>query len=421
MLSAIVQGSTKTRKKSQKRTQFFLPSVKSTVNEVEVYLYRSVYNFLLLSEFFACLPYGVHRHLPTSKLSDHILKLLHVTWCTVIYAILVVNIYSEYTLSNIDLPTVQKPLYFAEYIVYLGHVLQIILATYWAHHKCARFLRTIAEFDHKLISFGKQPQYQQLRRFIRSHLGLITLYLISTLIVDYFYSDCNILNYIRSVIVYLLPNLIICCSLVQYYTLLYAITQRAIWLNEILHSELTQKKDPRDLRQRLQSIRILYSALQVFTKEVNNSFALSLVLVYIGSVTNLSVNVFLIYKYVDDTNNSTFSWIMYSVIWTAMHISKMFLILYYNYGVQGQKKQTAIIMNEIELQNSEMEETVTQFTLQLIINTRTNIVCGVAELNMNFITSLLVTMSTVFIFLLQYDITYEAITQTHKSGSPNRI
>ncbi|XP_017475505.1 PREDICTED: putative gustatory receptor 59f [Rhagoletis zephyria] len=78
-------------------------------------------------------------------------------------------------------------------------------------------------------------------------------------------------------------------------------------------------------------------------------------------------------------------------------------------------------MNEIEGQNSEMEETITHFILQLIINTRTNVVCGVVELNMNFITSLLVGTSTIFIFLLQYDITYEALTQTHKSGSRSQM
>ncbi|XP_018784729.1 PREDICTED: putative gustatory receptor 59f [Bactrocera latifrons] len=101
-----------------------------------------------------------------------------------------------------------------------------------------------------------------------------------------------------------------------------------------------------------------------------------------------------------------------------MHIAKMFLILYYNQSIQNQNSNTILIMNEIGGQNTEMEDTVTHFVLQLTINTRTNVVCGVAELNLKFITTLITAMSTVFIFLLQYDITYEALKLTHNSVSP---
>ncbi|CAD7014246.1 unnamed protein product [Ceratitis capitata] len=230
---------------------------------------------------------------------------------------------------------------------------------YLARDKCRRFLRTIAEFDLALMSFGKKPKYQRLKSFIGAHLFLIFIFLITTAVVDYFYRDCVVASSIRSLTVYLLPNLILCVSLVQYYTLLYAIAQRSIRLNEILHEEISRQKCSRTL----QRIRLLYSALQVFTKDVNSAFAPSMVL----------------------------------------------------------KNSTILIINEIgRTQNKEVEETVTHFVLQLTINTRTNVVCGVAELNLSFITTLLMAMSTVFIFLLQYDITYEALTLTHSTGGPIR-
>ncbi|XP_017475506.1 PREDICTED: putative gustatory receptor 59f [Rhagoletis zephyria] len=339
MLSAIVyKQKSSNQVKPLKKSPPNSSSEQITVNVLETRLYRSVHVLLILSELFVCLPYGAHRRLPTttSSCSDKILMLLHITWSIGIYVSLVFTIYGEYTQSDKDLPTVQKPLFFCEYLVYLVHLFQILLSTYWARQKCRRFLHTIAEFDYKLISFGRPPEYQQLNRFIRAHLYLILLYVVATAVVDYFYTAGIMTHFIRSLAVYLLPNLVLCFSLVQYYTLLYAIAQRIIWLNEILHAELSLKTSARVLREKLQDIRLSYSTLQIFTKEVNNSFALSLVLVYIGSFTNLSVNLFLLYKYLDDASNSTFSWIMYSLVWTSMHIGKMFCILYFNYGVQSQ-------------------------------------------------------------------------------------
>ncbi|XP_004526066.1 putative gustatory receptor 59f [Ceratitis capitata] len=418
MLPSIVRGS-RIKRKSQKIRPFFFGPVGQhiTVDVLETDLYRVVQHFLLLSVFFVALPYGAHQYMPTNRSSDHFLLFLHIVWCICIYICLVFAVYGEYTQTLMSLPTIQKPLYFAEYLIYLIHIFHIAFMGYLARDKCRRFLRTIAEFDLALMSFGKKPKYQRLKSFIGAHLFLIFIFLITTAVVDYFYRDCVVASSIRSLTVYLLPNLILCVSLVQYYTLLYAIAQRSIRLNEILHEEISRQKCSRTL----QRIRLLYSALQVFTKDVNSAFAPSMVLVYVGSFSNASVNLFLIYKYVDDIQGVAVWWILYSVIWTILHITKMFLILFYNYDVQRQKNSTILIINEIgRTQNKEVEETVTHFVLQLTINTRTNVVCGVAELNLSFITTLLMAMSTVFIFLLQYDITYEALTLTHSTGGPIR-
>ncbi|XP_037818281.1 putative gustatory receptor 59f [Lucilia sericata] len=73
----------------------------------------------------------------------------------------------------------------------------------------------------------------------------------------------------------------------------------------------------------------------------------------------------------------------------------------------------------MKFEHRSVEPTLRLFILQLMSDTRSNFICGLAALNMNFITSLLVAISTLFIFLVQYDITYEALTKTHNSGRPN--
>lgn len=336
MLPTIVHGSSN-KGKIQQRSQFSQSYKHTSVDGLETQLYRAVNYFLLLSEIFVSLPYDAHQHVPTdNNKKPNIWLILHIIWCIIIYASLIVAIYSEYTQVNIDLPTIHKPLYFGEYLVYIVHIFHIMISSYWGRHKCHRFLRTLADFDYNLVNFEKQPKYERLTCFLKAHVFLVVLFAIATVSVNYFYSNGIFLNYTRSLVVYLLPNLILSISLIQYYTLLYAIAQRSRRFNEILHAELSQKNSPRIFNERLQRIRLLYSTLQVFTKEVNNSFGFSVVLVYIGSFTNLAVNIFLIYKYVDAGNMSAISWIFYLLVWTTMHIAKMFLILYYNHNIQSQ-------------------------------------------------------------------------------------
>lgn len=337
MSPTIVRGSSnKGKLRQSRRSQSSPPHKHTSIDDLETQLYGAVHYFLLLSEIFVSLPYDAHRHLPTDNNNKRIWIILHIVWCIFIYASLIVAIHIEYTQLNIDLPTIRKPLYIFEYMIFIAHIFLIVFSSYWARHKCSRFLRITAEFDYNLSNFGRQPKYQCLTRFLKAHVFLVVLFICFAASVDYIYSNCIIVNYTRSLTVYLLPNVILSISLIQYYTLLYAIAQRSRRLNQILHAELSQKYNPRILNETLQRIRQLYSAFLAFTKEVNNTFSFSVVLIYLGSFTNLSINIFLIYKYMDEANESSRFLIFYSMVWVTMHIAKMFLILYYNYGIQRQ-------------------------------------------------------------------------------------
>ncbi|XP_067632473.1 putative gustatory receptor 59f isoform X1 [Eurosta solidaginis] len=422
MLPAIVHGSSY-NKKSVQKTQALLNTPTKPINadELEASLYRSMYTFLIISEICICRPYGAHQHKPTNSRCDQLLLLLQLIWSILIYVILIVAMYSEFTQSNVDLPTVQKPLYLCEYIFYLLHTFYIIFTSFSCHHRIRRLIRTIAEFDETLsCSFDNtHSNYNRLTRFLRIHMLFILLYFIVTVIVIYFYCKGEFIPYIRALASYVVSNTILCFSLIQYYTFLYVTSQRANRLNKILIVEFSQKASSKVLWQKLQRIRLLYSALQVFTKDVNNLYAPSVVLIYIGSITNFSVNLFLLYKLLDETNELRLVWIMFSGVWSCLHIAKMFLIIYYNCRVEEQKSNAMLLMNEIKAQNAEMEESVTHFTMQLAINTRSNVVCGVAVLDMSFVTSILVGVTTLFIFLLQYDITYDALMQTRIAANLN--
>ncbi|XP_023302910.2 putative gustatory receptor 59f [Lucilia cuprina] len=366
---------------------------------------------------------GVHKPRSDIKQRDLILYRLHVIWCLSIYSILAFCVYDEYTLSNIELPTVQKPLYFSEYLVYLIHLLELIRVINFRRETYWKFQIFVVDFDRILYDMKMSLNYRDLQAFLNWHMTLIILHLVSTIIIGYYYNEGKIINFLRTNTVYILPNVIIHISLLQYYALLFMVYKRGEKLLEYLEKLLNTSsyKDMWNFRHQLHLLRNLFAKLDEFTKVINDHFSISILLVYFGSFVNLSVNVFLLYKYLNAWDNSNPAWTIYSLAWTFMHIGKMFLILYYNQNVQNVKSKATVLLSSMKFEHRSVESTLRLFILQLMSDTRSNFVCGLAALNMNFITSLLVAISTLFIFLVQYDITFEALTRTHNSGKPNNI
>lgn len=304
---------------------------------LEMRLYRTTRRLMIISQVFLCAPTAVHKPKIPEGCAGKCLYYLHLIWFIGLYVGLVACVYDEYTSSNIELPTVQKPLYFSEYLVYLIHLLEIMFSIYLGRENFWKFFAFIVDFDLILADLKVSHNYKGLKYFLQLHLSLIVVHFICTLVVGYFYSDGILLNFLRTSAVYIIPNIIIQISLIHYYALLYVTAERSDKLYHVLDKILLNAKfcGVSALRQQLHFIRSLYAKLEQFTRDINDAFSYSIVLVYVGSFINISVNIFLLYKYFNNWSNSDLAWIAYSAVWTCMHIGKMTLILYYNENVQS--------------------------------------------------------------------------------------
>ncbi|XP_075168132.1 putative gustatory receptor 59f [Haematobia irritans] len=399
-------------------------SINDKHDEVQMRLYQTTQKLLRISQIFLCAPTAVHKpKKPHDSPRDKFLYCFHLVWCISLYFGLAACVYDEYTTSNMDLPTVQKPLYFSEYLIYLVHILEIIVRIYKGREKFWSFYDSIVDFDCKLVDFKLPVNYKNLGFFIRLHLALIVLHFTLTLIVGYFYSDGVWLSFFRTSTVYVIPNMIIQLSLIHYYAMLFGIGERLDKLFVLLDQLLLDSAnyDVPTLRSRLHTVRYLYTKLEQLTHDVNTGFSYSIVLIYVGSFINISINIFLLYKYFNEWNTADLAWTAYSAVWTCMHIAKMTLILYYNENIQNKKTKTLHLLSTFRYDDMALEPPIRHFMLQLMSDTRSNVICGMAALNLNFITSLLVAISTLFIFLVQYDITFEALTKTHNPPKPHSI
>ncbi|KAM7343143.1 putative gustatory receptor 59f [Cochliomyia hominivorax] len=390
--------------------------------KLEELFFKATRDFLIVAQIFLSAPMGIHKPRKIIQQRDLILYRLHVIWCLSVYVFLAFCVHDEYTLSNIELPTLQKPLYFSEYLVYLIHLMELIRLINFRREMFWNFHIFILDFDRILINMNIRIKYEKLNRFLRFHLSLVLVHLICCIIIGYFYNEGIIINFLRTNTVYILPNVIIHISLVHYYALLYFIGKRGEIIYHLLENLLktSSANDIWNFRHQLHLLRSLLAKLEEFTKIVNDHFSISILLVYFGSFINISVNIFLLYKYLNSWDNANLAWTIYSVAWTIMHIGKMFLILYYNQIILNMKSNAAVLISSYKFEHQGVESTFRLLIYQLTSDTRSNYVCGLAALNMNFVTSLLVAISTLFIFLVQYDITFEALTKTHNSGRPKQ-
>lgn len=304
--------------------------------QLERIFFKTNRYFLIISQIFLSAPMGIHKPRKIIKQKDLILYRLHVIWCLTIYILLAICVYDEYTLSNIELPTIQKPLYFSEYLVYLVHLLEIIRLINFRREMFWNFQNFILDFDCNLMNMNNvRICYRDLHRFLQYHIILIVIHTICCVTTGYFYNEGKIVNFLRTNTVYILPNLVIHISLVQYYALLYYIYKRGDIVYELLEKLLqtSSSNDVWNFRHQLHLLRAMLAKLDEFTKTVNDHFSISIILVYFGSFINISVNIFLLYKYLNSWDTSNPAWTIYSIFWILMHIGKMFLILYYNQNI----------------------------------------------------------------------------------------
>ncbi|KAL9914361.1 gustatory receptor 59f [Glossina fuscipes fuscipes] len=109
-----------------------------------------------------------------------------------------------------------------------------------------------------------------------------------------------------------------------------------------------------------------------------------------------------------------FVWMAYAIVEICVQFARVSLLLHYNQGVQNQKRRAVVLFTSFRHINERLEPTIGRFITQLSADPRNHIICGIIPLKMNVMMAMFVMVSTLFIFLVQYDITYEALMNAEK-------
>ncbi|XP_032591563.1 putative gustatory receptor 59f [Drosophila grimshawi] len=271
-------------------------------------------------------------------------------------------------------------------------------------HKIEEVFDTIGQFD---LASGYIVERWHIRRFVCYQLMFVLIFTGCSVPITFLSSNGSFLRFLTNTSSYVLPNILSGISFVLYYTLLQGIYLRLHCLVESLEVEV--KRGPLIRRAAIQQLRWQHIRLLHFTKVVNQTFEVSVLLIYVSSLINFNTNLFLIYKTIENPDGATGIWFSYTSLWLLLQIGKMFYILYFNHNVQQEHTSCLALLMKVRTDSDELLETIHHFILQLQTNVRAHVACGLFEMDYKLIPALLMTTASLFIFLLQYDITFKAL------------
>ncbi|XP_060651423.1 putative gustatory receptor 59f [Drosophila nasuta] len=326
------------------------------------------------------------------------------SWLIVLYAWLCFAAYWELLHGNIKLSDLEQKFYGIESMTYLIHVPCImILSVSWKQKICAVFDR-IAQFD---LASGYIVERRNIGPCIRKHL-LVVLILTSCYIpISYCFCQYEVNRTIIDLSTFVLPNILSGISFIPYFIMLQGVCRRMHCITVTLEAELRQEFPIQ--RDHLNQLRWQHINLLQFTKAVNQTFGVSILCVYVSSFFNVNTNLFLAYKNIENPDVSDWAWWTYILLWLFMHSAKVFIILFFNQAIQQEQTNCLTLLSKFQACSEDLLEAINHFMLQLQANVRAYVACGLIVLDYKFITALLMATTNVFIFFLQYEITYQAL------------
>ncbi|XP_070850685.1 putative gustatory receptor 59f [Drosophila suzukii] len=334
-------------------------------------------------------------------------RLIHLLWMIIWYGNFAMASYVEFVLITINRVSLDRYLNSIESAVYVIHIFVIMLLTWQWRNSIPKVIKSIIRSD---MERGYAIDCQRTKRFIRLQLFLVGTFTCLAVILDVWSKKFVISESLLSINSYVLPNIITSLSFIQYYLLLQGIAWRQRKVTENLEREIFHLLNPR--KAEIQRFRLHHADLTNFTRLVNRTFQYSIVLLFVGCFLNFNLVLFLVYQGIENPTITDLGKWIYMLLWLAMHLGKVCSILYFNQKIKNEQSKCLTLLSAVSCSGNDLQDIINHFILQMRTNIRQHVVGGVIDLNLKYLTALLVASADFFIFLLQYDVTYEALAKS---------
>nr|XP_036668942.1 putative gustatory receptor 59f [Drosophila suzukii] len=334
-------------------------------------------------------------------------RLIHLLWMIIWYGNFAMASYVEFVLVTINRVSLDRYLNSIESGVYVIHIFVIMLLTWQWRNSVPKVIQGIVRSD---LERGYDIDCQRTKRFIKLQLFLLGIFTCLAVILDVWSKKFVIPRSLLSINSYVLPNIISSLSFIQYYLLLQGIAWRQRKVTENLEREIFHLLNPR--KAEIQRFRLHHAELTNFTRLVNRTFQYSIVLLFVGCFLNFNLVLFLVYQGIENPTITDLGKWIYMLLWLAMHLGKVCSILHFNQKIKNEQSKCLTLLSGVSCSGNDLQDTINHFILQMRTNIRQHVVGGVIDLNLKYLTALLVASADFFIFLLQYDVTYEALAKS---------
>lgn len=301
---------------------------------------RIVFVFLWICIFFISAPIGILKSKTCLKLK----LFIHVFWCVFVILATLVATYVEYIVFNDSLPDVQKFLYLSEYMINLVIVSMTPLICYSKRRIFDSFWSQINVIDKELANVVKSdPSYKPITRFLYIYTFLLSIFVGLSLPTVYFYQGKNIVGFLRSTMVYVVPNMANASQLGQYYGILIYLRLRMKCVQNFIQKMNFETKNAFE---NLTSLRITFSKLEYLHFKVNHKTSSITGMTFLSAFLVISIQIFVFYQDIAENKIRNLDLTLFSLIWLCLHFGKVICIYWFNSEISKVRNDLNVVLNQ---------------------------------------------------------------------------
>uniref|UniRef100_A0A336M6L3 Gustatory receptor n=1 Tax=Culicoides sonorensis TaxID=179676 RepID=A0A336M6L3_CULSO len=397
--------------------------------------------FIFLCQIFCTAP-------PCIKFSDEIFKIkdeyrlnckqriisyIHHIWsCFVLISVCLATYYQN-TQFDYSMGFLTKTLYIGEYVFAAFNVVLIIIGCNYQRRNYFYFFEQLIDIDMELLKCGVKPKYPKYKKDFNQMMGCYSIFFTLVLLVDFFYNKMNVPSFFRSSTVYTIPNIIWVLSLSQFGSVMLLVKVKLKTINAILlgickempYAEDTETREKLLLAVVLkienekikpgenvsckvvESLRRLHAKVCVVGHSATNSFGILLSITILAGFVVLNIQFFQLYKTSESLEPYDLFLFLYTLLWIVLYGGKVVGILYVGHIVSEEKAKTGPILYDLEgredKQDTHFRDIIHKFSMQLLHEESSHTACGVVKLELTILSSLLNTLTTYLVILIQFD------------------
>uniref|UniRef100_A0A182PZ21 Gustatory receptor n=1 Tax=Anopheles epiroticus TaxID=199890 RepID=A0A182PZ21_9DIPT len=402
------------------------------------------YRLLRFCQIFGTVPWEVTLFASGSKPPPRWrIRLLRTGNAVYSLALMVAVIYAT-VLQHLEfdrhMPFMTRMLYISEYIMENGMVVLMLIGCHYQRHCYRRYCDQLLATANEVSLCGGTVGFHRLETTFNRLLAVVLLFFAGVLTVDFLYNERVFSSFLRSSAVYTLSNMINVLGLLQYAYVLYVVYFFYLDTNQLLTTYTRQLHSDGDTRYvrlvahdtvlpsgalydyayLVDQLRRTHLRLAELLEQLNGCFGLLIVSTATDCFIVLSLQFFAIYlaTTVQPWTVTDTYLLVYTVLWIVLHAAKVLLILYPCHLVQRERDRTGPILYRFDpaAHDRALNSALAKFSSQLLHVQGPQTACGVINLQMTLISTMVGALTTYLVILIQFE---TAISQGQSTGSTN--
>lgn len=394
---------------------------------LELKFHESFKRLFLVNKIFCAAPIKLRCIEPT--IIDKIASMAHLLYGFAICGAVCFATYLQHAHFDKTMGFLTRILYMGEYIIGTFNLLLIIVGCQYQKRFYMIFFNRLVNVDINLQKCGFHPNFETTRIYLQRSMIVYAVFLISVILVDFFYNDMIIDSFLRSSTVYTIPNIVSVLALTQYSSVLHFIRDKFRTINAILVRLVTNRSlndsavnnklniisviamnsEQNGNVRTLNTLRKQHNELTRLLELLNKCFGLLIVLTLIAAYIILSTQFYAFYRMTEGFDESDIWLTLYTSLWVLLHGGKVLLILYPNNDITDEREKTGRLLFEMDISEEKSSNNVKiismmkTFANQLLHDNRPPNALRVIHLDLTIVGTMLGVLTTYLIILIQFD------------------